>query len=118
MILAGDVGGTNTRLAFFEGDPSHVEPRFIEVFPSRGHSSLIEIVRKYLDRHGLQVESACFGVAGPVRDGRVQVSNLPWTVDARLLHRALGRRSRRIELVSDEVDERGRHHRASRVFWR
>ena len=30
----------------------------------------------------------------------------------------LGRRSRRIELVSDEVDERGRHHRASRVFWR
>jgi glucokinase len=99
VILAGDIGGTNTRLAFFEGDPAHVEPRFIEIFPSHGHSGLGQIVREYLDHHSLQVESACFGVAGPVRDERVQVSNLPWTVDARQLAGELGIRT--VRLLND-----------------
>jgi glucokinase len=99
VILAGDIGGTNTRLAFFEGDPAHVEPSYIEIFPSHGHSGLEQIVREYLDHHSLQVESACFGVAGPVRDERVQVSNLPWTVDARQLAGELGIRS--VRLLND-----------------
>jgi len=99
VILAGDIGGTNTRLAFFEGDPAHVEPRFIEIFPSHGHSGLGPIVREYLDHHNLQVESACFGVAGPVRDERVQVSNLPWTVDARQLAGELDIRT--VRLLND-----------------
>jgi glucokinase len=99
VILAGDIGGTNTRLAFFEGNPAHVEPRFIEIFPSHGHSGLGQIVREYLDHHSLEVESACFGVAGPVRDERVQVSNLPWTVDARQLAGELGIRA--VRLLND-----------------
>ncbi len=45
MILAGDIGGTNTRLALFEGTPNRLTPRDIEVFPSPQFSGLPEIVR-------------------------------------------------------------------------
>jgi glucokinase len=85
MILAGDIGGTHTRLAVFREDPLRAPPLFIEVFPSREHRGLVEIVRSFLGRHDLHVEAACFGIAGPVLNGRVEASNLPWIVDARQL---------------------------------
>ncbi len=49
MILAGDIGGTNTRLAFFEGTPDRLQPVHIEIFPSPQFSGPAEIVRKFLD---------------------------------------------------------------------
>ena len=45
MILAGDIGGTNTRLAFFEGTPEHLTPVTIEVFPSREYKGPDEIAQ-------------------------------------------------------------------------
>ena len=78
MILAGDIGGTNTRLAFFDGP----HPHEIEVYPSAKYPTLAAIVREYLDKHGRQIEAACFGIAGPVRNGRVEATNLPWTIHA------------------------------------
>ena len=43
MILAGDIGGTNTRLALFEGTPDQLKPLEIEVFPSPQFSGPAEI---------------------------------------------------------------------------
>lgn len=82
MILAGDIGGTNTRLALFEMEDKW--PRVIveQTFPSREHKSLDEIVRQFLGEHGLTIKRACFGVAGPIRNRRSKPSNLPWIVDA------------------------------------
>ncbi len=34
--------------------------------------------------------AACFGVPGPVRDGRLRLTNLPWTLDSRELAAGLG----------------------------
>ena len=48
MILAGDIGGTNTRLAFLEGTAERLQPVHTEVFPSPEFSGLTEIVRKFL----------------------------------------------------------------------
>ena len=99
MILAGDIGGTNTRLAFFEGDPAEAQPLAIEVFPSREYAGLGEIARKFLGGRQLRAQSACFGIAGPVRHGRVAVSNLPWVVDAAELAASLGVGS--VSLIND-----------------
>src|SRR5215472_8940803 len=82
MILDGDIGGTNARLAYFQFQNGHLIPAAEGVFPSREHSGLDEIVAKFVRVQGVRPDVACFGVAGPVRNGKVETSNLPWTVEA------------------------------------
>jgi glucokinase len=81
MILAGDIGGTNARLAYFQPQNGHLRLVSERVFPSREHSELGEIVTQFLDDSGTKPEAACFGIAGPVRNGRVETSNLPWVIE-------------------------------------
>jgi glucokinase len=81
MILAGDIGGTNARLAYFQ--PQNGDLRLVSetVFPSREFRDFGEIVCKFLKESSTHPEVACFGIAGPVHDGRVATSNLPWTIE-------------------------------------
>jgi glucokinase len=95
MILVGDIGGTNTRLALFEG-LQHSE---IDIFPSAQYAGLDEIAAKFLKQTGASVDAACFGIAGPVRDGVSKVSNLPWVVDAREISVRLS--IERVSLLND-----------------
>lgn len=81
MILAGDIGGTNARLAYFQPQNGHLRLVSERVFPSREHSELGEIVSRFVNDSGTQPEAACFGIAGPVRNGRVETSNLPWVIE-------------------------------------
>jgi len=81
MILAGDIGGTNARLAYFQPQNGHLQLVSERVFPSREHSELGEIVSQFLKDSGTRPEAACFGIAGPVRNGRVETSNLPWVIE-------------------------------------
>src|ERR1700721_2609972 len=81
MILAGDIGGTNARLAYFQPQNGHLQLVSERVFPSREHSELGEIVTAFLAETGTRPEVACFGIAGPVRNGRVETSNLPWVIE-------------------------------------
>ncbi|MBZ5721287.1 MAG: glucokinase [Acidobacteriia bacterium] len=85
MILAGDIGGTNSRLAFVDVSTRPVRLVSVSVFPSREYSSLDEIVAKFVGSSNLQPTAACFGIAGPVRNGRVEASNLPWVIEAKRL---------------------------------
>ncbi len=85
MILAGDIGGTSTRLAYFEVQNGKLKSRINEKFSSRAHKGLEEIVRAFLQKHSIQVEHAAFGIAGPVRQQRVEATNLPWVIDAAAL---------------------------------
>ena len=85
MILAGDIGGTSTRLAFFNIVDGRLEAVVSDVFPSQKFSGLGEIVSLFLVQHPYRVESAAFGIAGPVRQGRVEAPNLPWGVEAKPL---------------------------------
>ena len=82
MILAGDIGGTNARLAYFQSQNGHLTVAAEGVFPSREHRGLDEIVAQFVKSQGTAPDIACFGVAGPVRNGKVETSNLPWTVEA------------------------------------
>jgi len=84
MILAGDIGGTNTRLARGAPDAAgRVRLADETVYPSREHAGLEAIVDLYRRDHPGALLGASFGVAGPVRDGRCETTNLPWVVEAR-----------------------------------
>jgi glucokinase len=85
MILAGDIGGTNARLAVFDVLDGHFSLISASVFPSREYTSLDEIVSKFVRSANVHPHAACFGVAGPVRNGRVEASNLPWIIESKRL---------------------------------
>ena len=70
MILAGDIGGTRTRLAAFNTEGSKLQCVVEKTYPSQERSGLAEIVAEFVKTEGIPVHSACFGVAGPVRGGR------------------------------------------------
>ena len=89
MVLVGDIGGTNTRLALYERRNGGLQPAVEMNFKSREHSSLDEMVAAFISQTKLPVDRACFGVAGPVKDDRISASNLAWMVDARTLARIL-----------------------------
>jgi glucokinase len=89
MILAGDIGGTRTRLAAFETEGTKLKCVIEKTYPSQEHGGLAEIVADFVKSEGIPVHSACFGVAGPVRGGRSKISNLPWTIDSRELAQQL-----------------------------
>ncbi len=100
MFLAGDIGGTKTNLAVYGYADERLIPKKIASYPSKGHGTLAEIIRHFLDSGGLSdVRQACFGVAGPVKGGVVQVTNLPWIVDAAALQSELN--LQRVSLIND-----------------
>lgn len=85
MILAGDIGGTKSRLAAFETDGNRLNCVVEKIYPSKEHAGLNEIVADFVKTEGIPAQSACFGVAGPVQAGRSKISNLPWIIDSREL---------------------------------
>jgi glucokinase len=90
MILAGDVGGTKVDLALYGFDHGRLSHVREEKFPAREYAGLEDIVRKFLIESGdPEVNAACFGVPGPVRGGRLKLTNLPWVLDSRELSLAL-----------------------------
>lgn len=99
MILSGDIGGTNTRLALFEIEGELLKPVAVETFPSREFQSLNPIVRSFIYKYKPDVDYACLGVAGPVKSGRSETSNLSWVVDALQLSTDLGIKN--VELIND-----------------
>ena len=87
MILAGDVGGTKVDLGLFDFTNGKLTPRRDKVFKAKEYPGLEVIVKEFLG--GDKVTAACFGVPGPVRDGRLRLTNLPWTLDSRELSAGL-----------------------------
>jgi glucokinase len=79
MILAGDIGGTNTRLAVFQDDGSTLVRQ--QVFKNAGRTSFLDIAREFLAQQpNERIAKAAFGVAGAVRGGVVNMTNLGWTL--------------------------------------
>ncbi|WP_322520606.1 glucokinase [Guyparkeria halophila] len=108
MILAGDIGGTRSRLALFADD----EPvaRFEQTLSSREYADFSAMLSTFLDLAGRHhdrepIEATAFGIAGPVQgegaDARVQATNLPWTLSAAMIGKALG--GAPVRLVNDLI---------------
>ncbi|HFD13370.1 MAG TPA: glucokinase [Crenotrichaceae bacterium] len=81
MILAGDVGGTNTRLALVRRVRSRFYCEAHTTFPSADYASLEQIINAFKAANTVEVDSACIGVAGVVLNRRCDATNLPWVLD-------------------------------------
>jgi glucokinase len=99
MILAGDIGGTNTRLALIEAKNEGLQILFEKTFPSREQMSLESAIDEFLALHSCDLTGASFGIAGPVKSGRCVATNLPWLVDSKSL--AMRLRLNRVGLIND-----------------
>ena len=89
MILAGDIGGTKTLLALIDPSDNHLTTIEEWTFPSPAYAGLDDVVRTAVGSRPTNLSVACFGVAGPVVDGRCEATNLPWTIDANTLAQML-----------------------------
>ena len=97
--LAGDIGGTSTRLAIFTVRDGAVRRVAEEIVHSRDFSGLDQIAQSFLSRQGLTVERAAFGIAGPVIAGVVRTPNLPWVIVADDLAKSL--QIEHVDLIND-----------------
>ncbi len=99
MLLAGDIGGTKTDLAIFSVEGGPHSPLAQAQFHSADYPSLQAMVTEFLKKAPATVERACFDVAGPVIDGRVKITNLPWVIDKASLAKDLNLKS--VRLMND-----------------
>jgi glucokinase len=99
MLIAGDIGGSTTRLALVS--PEAGPRKFVaeQEFHSADYQGLQPIVEAFLAKTGGQATAACFDVAGPVIGGRAHLTNLPWDLEEAALCRDLG--LRRVSLLND-----------------
>ncbi|HYS55286.1 MAG TPA: glucokinase [Thermoanaerobaculia bacterium] len=94
-IIAGDIGGTKALLRCVEDGKVGVEQRF----ESRSFKTFDALLTQFLTQCTRPLDAACFAVAGPVLEGRAEVTNLHWTMDAPALAKAFG--IREIALIND-----------------
>jgi len=81
VLLAGDIGGTRTRLALYDESTGALRRVASTQYESRSASTFEEIVARFLHESGNpETTAACFGVAGAVVGGKVRTTNLPWQV--------------------------------------
>jgi len=99
MILAGDIGGTKTNLAYFASEGDNLTLITAKSYASKQHSSLRDIVQKFTAQYKERITAAAFGIAGPVIDGRCETTNLTWIVDSREIAQVLGLQS--VGLIND-----------------
>lgn len=101
FILAGDVGGTKTVLALYKqrGGPGKLFAS--QSFESRTYDRFDDILDEFLDVHRPELLAATFGVAGPVINGNVVTTNLPWKISEKSLAKKL--KSKKVTLINDLV---------------
>lgn len=114
-ILAGDIGGTKTRLAVVNVEGSDVQLIYELTYASREYATFEELVADFLSRtsgrvtrsdsapaetaKAPRIEYAAFGVAGPVLGSVAYTTNLPWRIDSEALRARFG--FRQCSLLND-----------------
>ena len=87
IILAGDIGGTNTNLALVRFLEGSFDIRFSMRFSTQAETSLIDPMRRFLESaksegFSAPIDVCCVSAAGPVRDNSIQLTNAPWAISA------------------------------------
>jgi len=93
MLLAGDIGGTNTRLGLFAAASPRPSPVEVRTYETGDFPTLESMLAAFLAEAGAapaSISGAAFGVAGPVVHGRAALTNADWQIDASRVARALG----------------------------
>jgi glucokinase len=100
LILAGDVGGTNTRLGLFEITRGRFRLLSEKTYLSKNYKGLENILVNFL-KGQREIVAACFGVAGPVTEEVIVATNLPWWIDIQSLQKLLS--LKKVEVINDLV---------------
>jgi glucokinase len=90
LLLAGDIGGTKTKLALYQVTSAGLNPISARTFQSIHYDCLELIVTEFLAESETQPAAACFGVAGPVSGGFCRTTNLPWVVEESVISSQTG----------------------------
>ena len=101
FVLAGDIGGTKTILALFSSEKGPLQPLYEVSYASSSYPGLDTIIEDFFSQAKASAATACFGVAGPVREGRAVITNLPWQPDTSMLQLSHG--FSRATLINDLV---------------
>lgn len=96
MIIAGDIGGTTARLALYDMNLKALELKDYDVSK---YSNLAAIISHFIETNKVSAKAACFGVPGPVVNGQVKTTNLPWQLSQSELSNQL--RIEKLILVND-----------------
>lgn len=81
MILAGDIGGTKTNFALYELRDGTLECIEKQQYASRVYPSFLDVVFAFREKIQFSsIDSVCFGIAGPIIEGRCRTTNLPWEI--------------------------------------
>jgi glucokinase len=99
MLLAGDIGGTKTNLGIYSLEKGAREALAEATFPSPKYPNLETLAREFLAQVDVTVDSAIFGVAGPIVKGQAKITNLPWVIDEAHLRKTLHLNS--VRLLND-----------------
>ena len=100
-LLAGDLGGTKTILGIFSNE-NYPKKLFSKNYVSREWESFDSIFLdfiKQLPNHLLLPEYGCIGVAGPIKNQNVNITNLGWEIETKKL--SLLSKIHNIELIND-----------------
>lgn len=81
ILLAGDLGATNTKLAYFSSSEGPNHPLHEESFKNREFGNFKELLETYRKLHPQEFDGICLGIAGPVIGNRVDITNLGWMID-------------------------------------
>jgi glucokinase len=102
MILAGDIGGTKSVLTLYEYRDEALCQIHEATFQSAQYPALETILEAFLaEQEPSTLQAACFGVAGPVVDGRSNATNLPWIMETSILAEVLHLPAVKVKLLND-----------------
>jgi glucokinase len=101
-LLAGDIGGTNSRLIYVQDD-CHPAIQHTKTYASYNYASLIQIIEDFLSYYDIRLplDAACLAVAGPVLSGCASITNLPWQICETELAKLL--QTKHVSLINDLV---------------
>ena len=88
-VLAGDIGGTKSNLAIFRFEGGSYSIMHEQRYYTKDYVGSGEMIAEFLHAHPVP-DAMCFGVAGPVQNGKVQITNVPWEMDSREISRNNG----------------------------
>ncbi len=102
VLLAGDIGGTKTLLGLF--DPVQARPHrlAVQAFSTLDFVDLPSMITAFLKEVGRAagaIDTACFGLAGPVVGDSSKLTSLGWRVEGRQIASTFG--IRRVLLLND-----------------
>ena len=81
LLLAGDIGATNTKLAYYSAEKGLFHPIHQTALENKDYKSFDGLLEHYLSQYQKEFGGICLGIAGPVVNNKVNITNMDWDID-------------------------------------